>query len=409
MSEFSRGVRPARRALVVAACGTAVALTVGAFGLPAHAAEPDHPGEFKITTDGYYGSVRLDFAGGVPLVGAIPDVKGDLTVGVVRNDVDSAGLAGEADDVYSRSFGSLVGADLLGVDLPLDLYAVKQVALPEEAEPNTYGIHDLRIPLAGNLRAISGEAKANWNDDVLGHGQPGGVLTSLYSGVGQLDLVDFGDLGLLDGMFASMVPVELPVASGPLISTGDGQLLQETGVFGKADGSQGAYVEVSGRFADLNLAGGAANGGVTIGFAAASDTETPNAWGRLEVTGEPGGASFDYELPALELWVGDEEQGIAIEPGFDQTFEVLPGVSVNVNFADYRTDDTVLAEDGTFAAASGGGLAVRVDVSVPAPLVGEVDLGTAEIGLLSFPEVSVEVPAGGLYADGDDLPELHVR
>ncbi|NDL60463.1 hypothetical protein F7O44_25630 [Phytoactinopolyspora sp. XMNu-373] len=400
---FMNATRPARRVAVAsAACGAAASLVVGAFGLPAHADEVDGAGDFKITADGYYGSIRLDFSGGVPMVGEIPDVKGDVTVGVVQNDVDSTGLDAHGEGVYSRSFGSLVGADLLGVDLPLDLYAVEQVALPEEAEPDTYGIHDLTIPLAGNLRAISGEAKANWNADVLGHGSDGGVLTSLYSGVGQLDLVDLGELGLLDGVLGSMVPLDLPVGNGPLISTGDGQLLQETGVFGKADGSQGAYVEVSGRFADLNLLGGAANGGATIGLAAASDTEEPNAWGRLEATGEPGGATFEYELPALELWVGDEETGVAIEPGFDQTIEITPGVKANINFADYRTDDTELAEDGTYAAASGGGLSVRLTVAVPAPIVGEVELGSAEVGILSFPEVSVEVPQGGLYADGDE-------
>lgn len=404
MTHLRTVVRPARRATVATACAAAASLAVGAFGLPAVASEPEDGGEFKITADGYYGSVRANFAGSLPLVGDLPALQGDLTVGVVQNDVNSEGVEGETEGVYSRSFGSLVGAEALGVDLPLDLYAVEQVALPEEPEADTYGIHDLEVPLLGSLRAISGEAKANWNDEVLGHGSPGGVLTSLYSGVGQVDLVDFSELSMVDGMLARM----LPVGNGPLISTGDGQLLQETGVFGKEDGSQGAYVEVSGRFADLNLLGGAANGGATIGLAAASDTKEPNAWGRLEVTGEPGGATFDYELPALELHVGDEEV-IAIEPGFDKTVEIAPGVKANINFADYRTDETVLAEDGTYAAASGGGLSVRLIVSAPTPLVGDVELGTAEVGILSFPEVSVEVPEGGLYADGAADNEFEVR
>ncbi|NEE00361.1 hypothetical protein [Phytoactinopolyspora halotolerans] len=388
-------VRWGRRATsATVACGAATAMAVGAFGVPAHAAEPEDPGQLKITTDGYYGSVRFDFPGDVPFVGDAAKLQGDLTVGAIENEVDSNGLQGQPEGTYSRSFGTLVGANLLGVDLPVDLYAVEQTALPEEDEPDTYGLHELEVPLAGTLSAISGEAKANWNDEVLGHGSSGGVLTELYSGVGQMDLADFDDLGLVGGL----VPVELPVGNGPLVSVGAGQLLQETGVFGKEDGSQGAYVEVSGRFGDVNVLGGAANGGVTIGFAASSDTETPNAFGRLEVTGEAGGASFDYDLPALEMWVGDEETGVEIEPGFDETIEVAPGVSLNVNFAEYRDDDIELAEDGTSAAASGGGLALRLDVAVPAPVVGEVELGSAEIGLLSFPEVSVEVPQGGLYA-----------
>lgn len=412
MTLFRIGVRPARRtAVATVACGAAATLAVGAFGLPAQAAEPDDPGEFRITADGYYGSARLDFGGSVPLVGDIPDLQGDLTVGVIQNDVDSAGLEGEEPGTYSRSFGSLVGASLLNVDLPVDLYAVEQVALPEEAESDTYGIHDLSVPLAGSLSAISGEAKANWNDEVLGQGSAGGVLTSLYSGVGQLDLVELGELGALGGPLAGLLPIDLPIANGPLISTGDGQLLQETGVFGKEDGSQGAYVEVSGRFADLNILGGAANGGATIGLAAASDTETPNAWGRLEATGEPGGATFDYKLPALELWVGDAETGIAIEPGFDKTVELVPGVKANINFAEYRNDDTVLAEGGTYAAASGGGLAIKLSVAQPVPMLGEVEIGSAEVGILSFPEVSVEVPQGGLYAadDGDDDDDFELK
>lgn len=378
-------------------------MVVGAFGLPAHAAVPDGPGEFRITADGYYATARLDLGGDLPLVGSLPSLQGDLTVGVIQNEVDSTGLEGQEEGTYARSFGSLVGASLLNVDLPLDLYAVEQVALPEGPEADTYGIHELSVPLAGELSAISGEAKANWNDEVLSKGSPGGVLTSLYSGVGQLDLVDLGELGALPGPLGSLLPVGLPIGDGPLVSTGDGQLLQETGVFGKEDGSQGAYVEVSGRFADLNLLGGAANGGATIGLAPASDTKTPNAWGRLEVTGEPGGATFDYELPALELQIGDQP-GIKIEPGFDKTVEIVPGVKANINFADYRTDDTVLAEDGTYAAASGGGLSLKLTVAQPVPMLGEVELGTAEVGILSFPEVSVEVPQGGLYAadDGDD-------
>ncbi|WP_129665503.1 hypothetical protein [Phytoactinopolyspora endophytica] len=391
-------VRPGRRTAVTAvACGAATALAVGAFGLPANAAEPEDPGDFKITADGYYGTARFDFGGDVPLVGEAAELQGDLTIGDIENEVDSAGLEDQAEGTYSRSFGSLVSANLLGVDLPVDLYAVEQVALPEEEEADTYGVHELEVPLAGELSAISGEAKANWNDEVLGHGSEGGVLTELYSGAGQVDLVDFEELGLVGGL----VPVDLPITDGPLFSIGAGQLLQETGVFGKEDGSQGAYVEVSGRFGDVNLLGGAANGGVTIGLAASSDAETPNAYGYLEATGEPGGASFEYDLPALEMWVGDEETGIEIEPGFDETVEVLPGVSLNVNFAEYRDDDIELSEDGTRAAASGGGLSLRLDVAVPAPVVGEVELGSAEVGLLSFPEVSVEVPQGGLYANAD--------
>ncbi|NED94583.1 hypothetical protein G1H11_04580 [Phytoactinopolyspora alkaliphila] len=409
MSHFSPRTGPVRRSAVVA-CGAAVAMTVGAFGVPAGAVDVEPAGDLEVSADGYYGSVRFDFGGGLPLLGEVAELKGDLTVGAIQNNVDSGGLEGYDEGVYTRSFGSLVAANVAGVDLPVDLYAVEQVALPEEAEADTYGIHELEVPLAGSLSAISGEAKANWNDETYGHGSPGGVLTSLYSGVGQVDLVDLTELGLLDGMLGNLLPVDLPIANGPLISVGAGQLLQESGVFGKEDGTQGAYAEVSGRFADLNLLGGAANGGVTLGLAAASDTETPNAYGRLEVTGEPGGASFDYDLPALELWIGDEETGIAVEPGFDQTFDILPGVSLNINFADYRNDDTELAEDGTYAAASGGGLSARLTVAVPVPLLGEIEVGTAEIGLLSFPEISVEVPEGGLHADGaqDDEDDFEV-
>ncbi|WP_123788591.1 hypothetical protein [Phytoactinopolyspora halophila] len=369
--------------------------------MPAHAAAPENPGNFEIKADGYYGTFRFDFGGDVPIAGSVPDLEGNATVGMVQNEVNSEGIEGQDGDVYSRSIGSLIDASAMDTEIPTHFYAAEQVALPEKADPDTVGVHDLGVPGIGNLRGISSEVKANWNDDVLGHGSQGGVLTELYSGVGQLDLVDAGEVGQLSGILSSMAPVDLPVGDGPLFSMGEGQLLQESGVFGKEDGSQGAYLEVSGRFSDLNLLGGAENGGITVGLAAASDTEEPNAWGRLEATGEPGGASFDYELPALELQVGGQE-GVEIEPGFDETFEVLPGVSVNINFADYRDDDIEVADDGTYVAASGGGLSARLIFSLPVPVAGDIELGHAEMGILSFPEASVEVPQGGLYADGGD-------
>lgn len=402
MTQLTANVRRFRRTAARAmACGAAATLTASVVGVPAQADEPEDPGTFEINADGYYGTVRFDFGGDIPLAGSVPNLQGNATLGMVQSQVDSTGLEERGENVYSRAIGSLVGASALDVELPVHVYAAEQMALPEEADTETVGVQDLQVPGIGNLRGISAEVKANWNDEVLGHGSAGGELTTLYSGVGQVDLVDLDELNVLDGLFGSLVPIDLPVAGGPLFSVGAGQLLQESGVFGKEDGTQGAYVEVSGRFGDVNLLGGAANGGITVGLAAASDSEEPNAWGRLEATGEPGGATFDYDLPALELYVGDDEQGIEIEPGFDQTFEIAPGVDVNLNFADYR-DNTELAEDGTYAAASGGGLSARVTISVPVPLAGEVEIGSAEIGILSFPEVSVEVPNGGLYAEPAD-------
>ncbi|WP_157987390.1 hypothetical protein [Jiangella endophytica] len=370
------------------------ALACSAAGLQAQAAEsgqagPDQrSGEFRIVADGYYATAQVRTGAQVPLPVPVPELDAHVTVGQIESEANSAGVEGEDEGVFSRAFGTIASIGGAGAEFDVP-YLVEQVALPEEADTATYGLHGLEVPILGNLDAISGEVKANWNDDLVTEGSEGGVLTSLYSGVGEVDLIDVADLGAV----ADLLPIELPVGS-PVVTVGAGQLLQETGTFPKEDGSLGAYAEVSGRFADLSVLGGAANGGISLGFAGADDGETPNAWGRLEATGEPGGAGFDYELPALELHVGDNDV-IHVEPGFDETFD-LGGLSVNLNFADYRDSDTVLAEDGTVASASGGGLSVRVAVNVPIPVLGDVEVASAEVGLLSFPELSVEVPQGGI-------------
>ncbi|WP_069109662.1 hypothetical protein [Jiangella alba] len=371
------------------------ALACSAAGLQAQAAESGQPsgpdqrsGEFRIAADGYYATAQVRTGAQAPLPVQVPELDAHVTVGQIESEANSAGVEGEDEGVFSRAFGTIASIGGAGAEFDVP-YLVEQVALPEEAESATYGLHELEVPILGNLDAISGEVKANWNDDLVTEGGEGGVLTSLYSGVGEVDLIDVADLGAV----TELLPIELPVGS-PVVTVGAGQLLQETGTFPKEDGSLGAYAEVSGRFADLSVLGGAANGGISLGFAGADDGETPNAWGRLEANGEPGGAAFDYELPALELHVGDNDV-VHVEPGFDETFD-LGGLSVNLNFADYRDSDTVLAEDGTVASASGGGLSVRVTVSVPVPVVGDVEVASAEVGLLSFPELSVEVPQGGI-------------
>ncbi len=391
--------RRVRRGAVKVAAGVAgAALVCSAAGLQAQAsesgtaAEPDQrSGEFRIAADGYYATAQVRTGAEAPLPVGVPELDAHVTVGQIESEANSAGVEGEEDGVFSRAFGTIASIGGAGAEFDVP-YLVEQVALPEEAETATYGLQGLEVPILGNLDAISGEVKANWNDDLVTEGGAGGVLTSLYSGVGEVDLIDLADLGAV----ADLLPIELPAGS-PVVTVGAGQLLQETGTFPKEDGSLGAYAEVSGRFADLSVLGGAANGGISLGLAGADDGETPNSWGRLEATGEPGGATFDYDLPALELHVGDNEV-IDVEPGFDQTFD-LGGLSVNLNFADYRDDDTVLAEDGTVASASGGGLSVRVTLSVPVPVVGDVEVASAEVGLLSFPELSVEVPQGGITGE----------
>lgn len=391
--------RRARRGAVKVAAGVAgAALACSAAGLQAQAVEPgretapdQRSGEFRIAADGYYATAQVRTGAQAPIPVQVPELDAHVTVGQIESEVNSAGIEGEDDGVYSRAFGTIASIGGAGAEFDVP-YLVEQVALPEEPESASYGLHGLEVPILGNLDAISGEVKANWNDELVTEGGEGGVLTSLYSGVGEVDLIDVADLGAV----TQLLPIELPVGS-PVVTVGAGQLLQETGTFPKDDGSLGAYAEVSGRFADLSILGGAANGGISLGFAGADDGETPNAWGRLEATGEPGGATFDYKLPALELHIGDDEV-IDVEPGFDQTFD-LNGLSVNLNFADYREDDTVLAEDGTVASASGGGLSVRVTLSVPVPVVGDVEVASAEVGLLSFPELSVEVPQGGITGD----------
>ncbi|SEF09852.1 hypothetical protein SAMN04488561_3860 [Jiangella alba] len=388
--------RRVRRGAVKVAAGVAgAALACSAAGLQAQAAESGQPsgpdqrsGEFRIAADGYYATAQVRTGAQAPLPVQVPELDAHVTVGQIESEANSAGVEGEDEGVFSRAFGTIASIGGAGAEFDVP-YLVEQVALPEEAESATYGLHELEVPILGNLDAISGEVKANWNDDLVTEGGEGGVLTSLYSGVGEVDLIDVADLGAV----TELLPIELPVGS-PVVTVGAGQLLQETGTFPKEDGSLGAYAEVSGRFADLSVLGGAANGGISLGFAGADDGETPNAWGRLEANGEPGGAAFDYELPALELHVGDNDV-VHVEPGFDETFD-LGGLSVNLNFADYRDSDTVLAEDGTVASASGGGLSVRVTVSVPVPVVGDVEVASAEVGLLSFPELSVEVPQGGI-------------
>ncbi|WP_026874604.1 hypothetical protein [Jiangella gansuensis] len=385
--------RRSRRTAVKAVAGVAgAALAVTTAGFQAQAAEAGQDarqdGDFRIAADGYYATARVATAGNALIPVPVPEVDAHVTVGQIESEANSAGIEGEDEGVHSRAFGTIASVGGAGAEFDVP-YLVEQVALPEEAESASYGVHDVEVPIVGTLSAISGEVKANWNNDLVTEGAPGGVLTSLYSGVGQVDLLHVDDLGPV----TELLPIELPAGS-PLMTVGAGQLLQETGTFPKDDGTLGAYAEVSGRFADLSILGGAAEGGISLGFAGADDGDTPNAWGRLEATGEPGGASFDYELPALELHVADEEV-IDVEPGFDETID-LGGVSVNLNFADYREDDTVIAEDGTAAAASGGGLSVRITLSVEVPVVGEVEIGSAEVGLLSFPELSVEVPEGGI-------------
>ncbi|TDD95336.1 hypothetical protein [Jiangella asiatica] len=386
--------RRSRRTAVKAVAGVAgAALAVTTAGFQAQAAEADQEvrqnGDFRIAADGYYATAQVTTGVQTPLLPIeVPAVDAHVTVGQIESEANSAGIEGEDEGVHSRAFGTIASIGGAGAEFDVP-YMVEQVALPEEAETASYGLHGLEVPIVGNLDAISGEVKANWNNDLITEGAAGGVLTSLYSGVGEIDLLDVSDLGPV----SELLPIELPVGS-PLVTVGAGQLLQETGTFSKDDGTLGAYAEVSGRFGDLSILGGAASGGISLGLAGSDDGETPNSWGRLEATGEPGGATFDYDLPALELHVADDEV-IDVEPGFDETFE-LGGVSVNLNFADYRDDDTVLAEDGTVASASGGGLALRVTLSVPLPVVGEVEVGSAEIGLLSFPELSVEVPQGGI-------------
>ncbi|SDU10653.1 hypothetical protein [Jiangella alkaliphila] len=391
--------RRVRRGAVKVAAGVAgAALVCSAAGLQAQAtesgtaAEPDQrSGEFRIAADGYYATAQVRTGAEAPLPVEVPELDAHVTVGQIESEANSAGVEGEDEGVFSRAFGIIASVGGAGAEFDVP-YLVEQVALPEEADTATYGLHGLEVPILGNLDAISGEVKANWNDDLVTEGGAGGVLTSLYSGVGEVDLIDIADLGGV----ADMLPIELPAGS-PVVTVGAGQLLQETGTFPKDDGSLGAYAEVSGRFADLSVLGGAANGGISLGLAGSDDGETPNAWGRLAATGEPGGAAFDYELPALELHVGDNDV-IHVEPGFDETFD-LGGLSVNLNFADYRDSDTVLAEDGTVASASGGGLSVRVTVTVPVPVVGDVEVASAEVGLLSFPELSVEVPQGGITGE----------
>ena len=383
--------RTRRHAVRVVAGATGTALAVGCVGLQAQAADDKvyvGSDDFQIVADGYYATAQVEVASGLPLPVPVPEVDANVTVGQIESEANSAGIEGEDPGVYSRAFGTIANVGGLGADFDVP-YLVEQTALPEEEEPATYGFHGIEVPVVGSLSAISGEAKANWNSDLVSEGAEGGVLTSLYSGVGQVDLLNASDLGPV----TELLPIDLPVDES-VISIGAGQLLQETGTFAKEDGSLGGYAEVSGRFGDVSVLGGAENGGISVGFAGSDDGETPNSWGRLEANGEPGGATFDYDLPALELHVAGEEV-IDVEPGFDQTFD-LNGLAVNLNFADYRDDDSVLAEDGTTAEASGGGLALRVTLSAPMPLLGDVEVATAEVGLLSFPELSVQVPPGGI-------------
>lgn len=353
---------------------------------PAQAVSPEAEGDLRIAIDGYYAAAQIEVADDLPLPIELPAINGSVIVGQLASDADSAGVEDQPEGVNSRAFGSLVTADLAGVELdPID-YSVEQVAPPEAAESERKEIVDLDLAGIATADAIYGEAKANW-DSALD--ADGGVLTDLATGVGQVDLVGLDALGAI----ADLLPIPLPI-DGSLLAVGAGQLNQQSGTFVNDDGTLGAYAEVSGRFGDVSLLGGSENGGISIGLAGSDDGTEPNSYGRLQATGQPGGASFEYELPALELAVAGEDV-VRLEPGVDQTVELL-GASLNINVADYREDDTVLEEDGTAAAASGGGAALRLSVGVPIPLVGDVEVLAAEIGLLSFPEISVEVPAGGI-------------
>ncbi|WP_146751948.1 hypothetical protein, partial [Phytoactinopolyspora halophila] len=422
-----------RAARVVVATTAASACAVGASLVNVAAAPPDEEGmgSFNQGATGSYFKVGVSLLGDDSLID-IEDLNGQVRVGAMDTDVDSDGLPEErGDNVNSYAYAALAQVEGLGIG-PEDFYEAEQSAPPQQDEPEATPGEEVDLGALGSIRLINGMVKANWDDEFIAPGVDGELAWTDASTIDLsfLDLENVLDTGGL---------IDLPF-EGSLASFEGGEIQTTGGTEVKEDGSLAAYSEISGEFAATDFFGGVENGGISIGIVPGGSEEDQTARIRAYANGEPGGARIDGgeegtepQIPLLALYVpcstGLPELGdhCGVELNLNASEEInLPSdedplVSVRATFAD--TFDEEVAEDGTSARFSFGGIELDFSVFLPSlledslsgmmptqdlqPTQTELFDGTAQ--MMSFDDVWVEVPEGGIYPDDGDEVEVETE
>ncbi|WP_165368360.1 hypothetical protein, partial [Phytoactinopolyspora endophytica] len=203
------------------------------------------------------------------LGGLLPEVDLDLgvqaDVGMIDSRVNSQGVEGAAEDVYSRAQTSLAEVSVLGNELDLP-YAAEQTALPQSDEWETTPL-EIDGSDIFDARVFSGRVKANWDEEFVV------PETSSYAETpGGLTPEMGGPLAIVDD---SAGEVNLGLPGSPLVGVDGLEMQTEQGTIPNGDGTSAAYSQISGSFGGVDILGGADGGGISIGAAPGSGTSNP--------------------------------------------------------------------------------------------------------------------------------------
>lgn len=351
----------------------------------AHAATSD---EYYAQADGQYATIEGRIAGGI--VGNL--FSGQLTLGEVEARLSSEGvdkLNGfkVPDGTKSGARGDLATGGVAGFKLWTD--HVKSTAPVESGPAST---RYLPIPLGPILHGgvINADSKAKW-DGLFKSAAPTQVASEVVGDTANLDFLNLGDLL---GDFSALLPKQL---QKPVVSLNTVRVKMQTGTVRNADGTHGLTAGGTGGLAQVQILGGAANGGITLGLVNNDEGgEKDTAGSRVWATGKPGGAGCSYEIPDLiKVKVGSAaEVSLPLSVGSRIPFPF------GLGYLDFRLLGQSHCEssaDGTFAQATGAGVGLKLHLQLPAVTgMQATELGSFTLTLPDMNAAEVKVPKGGI-------------
>lgn len=315
--------------------------------------------------------------------------SGKLQLGPLEATVNSQGLTdlnGEAAPAGAKSGarGDLAIPGLAGFQLSLDHV---QSTAPAASGPATKTYLALPASPIVDAGLIHGDSSAIWGNAVFGAAAPSKVISTAN---GDTSYVDLLDLSKLAGSAAALLPAQL---RHPLVQLETIRVHTQTGSLHNSDGTHGLTAGGVGGLASLQILGGAANGGLTVGLfnhdtGAAKDTAGTRVW----ATGKPGGAGCSYTIPdSIKIAVGTSTVSLPISAA--NRFPIPGGLGyLDAEFVGMASCQK--AADGTSATATGAGLGVHLHLTVPGTGAELADFMVSIPGDLKV--ATVKVPAGGI-------------
>ncbi|MCW2497704.1 MAG: hypothetical protein JWQ77_3628 [Jatrophihabitans sp.] len=369
-----------RRHRAVAVCTVAAVAATAAVTASAGSASAA-TNNYSANINGQWAGIAGSIGGGI--LGKL--VSANLVAGEVDISANSTGLKQVNGAALPAGVKSAARADLLtgGISIAnIKTINTEATAPVTVAHKNVELVGWHASPLI-DASALAVNSAAAWGNSVTGAGKTG-TVASVNGHIANISLLN---LGSLLGAFKSLLPTQLqyPVVS---LSTTDlrGQIKSTL----NHDGTHGLVATGAGGLGDVQILGGAAHGGITLGLFSSDNGTKYVANAKVWATGKPGGAGCSYTPPKwIEVGIGNNTIGLPITLGGRITLPAKLGY-LEANFT--GIDHCSAAANGTSASVDGAGVGLRLHLQLPTGL----DLADLVVSLPDLNNATVNVPVGGI-------------